>query len=81
MVRLDFAYPQAMLAIEAHGYAYHSNRLRWEHDHERRNFLTNLGWRLLEVTWDMVTNRADEVVAAVRSALSPLPGSRFPYTR
>ena len=34
---VDFAYPDARLAIEADGYRWHSGRVRWDRDRARRN--------------------------------------------
>ena len=43
IARVDFAYPEQMLAIEAEGYRWHSSRVRFDRDLERRNRLTALG--------------------------------------
>lgn len=48
---VDFAYPNARLAIEAEGYRWHSGRARFERDLARRNALTGLGWRVIHVAW------------------------------
>jgi len=48
---VDFAFPDARLAIEAEGYRWHSGRRRFEHDLARRNALTALGWRVIHATW------------------------------
>src|SRR5207249_2080176 len=45
VARVDFAYPDARLAIEVEGFRWHSGRARWERDLGRRNELTELGWR------------------------------------
>jgi very-short-patch-repair endonuclease len=68
---VDFAYPDHHLAIEADGYAWHSGKLRWEHDLRRRNALMRLGWRVVHVTWDELHDRPDAVVQAVRTMLEP----------
>jgi very-short-patch-repair endonuclease len=74
VARVDFAYPEARLAIEADGYRWHSGRARWNHDRRRANELTLLGWRIIHVTWDDFAERSDQVVAAVRRALAVSPG-------
>lgn len=66
---LDFAFPDARLGIEADGYRWHSGRTRWEHDRARRNRLTLLGWRIINVTWSDLTGRPDVVVDSITSAL------------
>lgn len=67
--RLDFAYPDRMVAIEADGYRWHGDAASWRSDLARRNQLTQLGWRTLHFTWHDVTSRPDHVVETVRSAL------------
>ncbi|MGZ4105520.1 MAG: DUF559 domain-containing protein [Actinomycetota bacterium] len=66
---VDFAYPRHRLAIEADGYRWHSGKARWQHDRERGNDLTLLGWRVIHVTWDDLTNRCDAVVDSIRAAI------------
>lgn len=68
---VDFAYPDARLAIEADGYRWHSGRARWEHDRARRNELTLLGWRIVHVTWTDLDRDPDAIVERIRSALEP----------
>jgi very-short-patch-repair endonuclease len=67
---VDFAYPEAKLAIEADGYRWHSGRARWDHDRARRNRLTLLGWRVIHVTWTDLSNRPQHVIAAIRDVLA-----------
>jgi very-short-patch-repair endonuclease len=64
---VDFAYPDARLAIEAEGYRWHSGRTRFERDLARRNALTALGWRVIHVSWsDLGTpEKVRRTVAAV----------------
>ena len=72
---LDFAYPDALLAIEADGYEWHHGRLRWEHDRARGNALMLLGWRVIHVTWNDLTNRRDAMIASIRAALNERHGA------
>lgn len=67
---VDFAFPDARLAIEADGYRWHSGRTRWDQDRTRRNRLTLLGWRIIHVTWTELTRRPDAIVEAIASALA-----------
>ena len=67
---VDFAWPNALLAVEADGFRWHSGRVRWEHDRARRNELTRAGWRVLHVTWTSLTHDGPAVVDLVRSALA-----------
>jgi very-short-patch-repair endonuclease len=68
VAKLDFAYPDLRLAIEALGWEYHGGRLRWKRDLNRLNQLTNLGWRTLLFTWS-------DVVAAPARTLDTLNGA------
>jgi len=51
VARLDFAYPEAKIAIECQSYEWHSGRQSWERDIERHNRLQSLGWIIVYVTW------------------------------
>lgn len=70
LARLDLAYPEALLAIEADGYAHHSGRRDWLRDLRRRNRLTARGWRVLHVGWADLRDRPEEIIAAVRQVLA-----------
>jgi hypothetical protein len=49
---LDFAYPEARVAIEADSFRFHSSRAEWKRHRTRNNRLVKLGWRVLVATWD-----------------------------
>jgi very-short-patch-repair endonuclease len=62
--RLDFAWPDWMIALECDGRAFHElerDRTRWRH-------LSAAGWRVLPVTWNDVTNRWPDVLREIRAA-------------
>src|SRR2546421_2789239 len=61
--------PRARLAIEADGWEFHSGKAAWQHDLRRRNALTALGWRVLNVTWQALSERPEEVLEQVRQVL------------
>ncbi|HZR13182.1 MAG TPA: type IV toxin-antitoxin system AbiEi family antitoxin domain-containing protein [Acidimicrobiia bacterium] len=67
--RLDFAWPDAFVAVEADGYAFHAGRRAFVDDRARTARLVAAGWRVVPVTWDEVRKRPDDFVAHVRSAL------------
>lgn len=67
---VDFAYPDARVAIEVDGYRYHSGRARWQRDLTRRNALTAPGWRVINVTADDIANRGGEVCLEIARALA-----------
>lgn len=48
VAELDWSYPEAKVALEVNGYGVHLlSRDRWEHDLDRHNALTQLGWSVL----------------------------------
>ena len=73
VARVDFAYPDVLLAVEADGYWCHSSRQDWQHDRTRRNALTSRGWRVLHVTWEDLKVRPDKVLAEIRVSLRTAP--------
>ena len=75
VARLDFAWPDHMVALEADGYRYHSGRAAWQRDLTRRNALTGRGWRVLHVTWEDLARHPERVAAAIRNALRSAPFS------
>lgn len=69
LARVDFAYPDAMVAIEADGYRYHSGRAAWHQDRIRLNALSMRGWLVLHLTWDDLEARTKEVITEIELAL------------
>lgn len=67
--RIDFAYPNQMLAIEADSWKHHSDRISWSKDQGRGNVLTVRGWRHLHFTHEDETERPDEIIGTIRSCL------------
>ena len=67
--RIDFAYPEQMLAIEADGWMYHSDRIAWSSDQVRANVLTVRGWRVLRFTAHDLTKRPSWVIETISIAL------------
>ena len=51
VVRIDLAYPRALLGIEADGRIFHSGRDDFRRDRLRSNRLASLGWTLLRYGW------------------------------
>lgn len=72
MALLDVGFPEVKLALEIDGRAWHSAAERFQHDRTRQNRLVNAGWTVLRFTWDDLTQRPHEVVAAVAAALALL---------
>jgi very-short-patch-repair endonuclease len=67
--RIDLAFPEAKLAIEVDGWAWHTDVDRFGADRRKGNALVRAGWRLLRFTWHDLTNRPAYVIAEIRAAL------------
>ncbi|MGH9048699.1 MAG: type IV toxin-antitoxin system AbiEi family antitoxin domain-containing protein [Acidimicrobiia bacterium] len=67
--RVDAAYPEERLIIEADSRRWHMRRRDFAEDRRRDNEATLAGWRTLRFTWADLTNEPAAVVAAVRAAL------------
>lgn len=68
--RIDLAYPDQMLAIEADSWEHHSDRISWSKDHARSNVLTVRGWRVLRFTYEDAVGRPDYVIEMIKRSLS-----------
>ena len=69
--RIDFAFPHAMVAVEAQSYTWHSSRKAWERDIDKHNALTALGWAVNYVTWSDLRGDLDATVTRLRDLLLP----------
>jgi very-short-patch-repair endonuclease len=69
VARIDVAFPQARLAIEVDGWAFHSSRQRFQHDRTRQNRIVAAGWRVLRFTWEDLTQRPDQVLRRIAELL------------
>ncbi len=69
IARLDFAYPDDRVAIEADGYSVHGGRIAFHRDRRRLAQLAARGWKVVPVTWEDCSERPTVFVAAVRAAL------------
>lgn len=67
--RVDFAWPEVRLVVEADGFAFHADRAGYRADRRRGNALVLAGWRVLRFSWEDVLSSPDTVVAQVRAAL------------
>jgi very-short-patch-repair endonuclease len=68
VARVD-AWPEARLAVEVDGFAFHADRSRYRSDRRRGNGLVPAGWQVLRFSWEDVTTWPDVVVGRVRLAL------------
>lgn len=69
VAEIDFAHEGLRIAIEVDGRAHHTDRRSFEHDRVRQNALVVRGWLVLRFTWEQITQRPDEVIAAVCAAV------------
>jgi very-short-patch-repair endonuclease len=70
--RFDFAYPEALVAIEAWSYRHHSAREDWEADQLRHRLCTANGWRIVYVTHRELAERPKEVAASIKRLIEPV---------
>jgi hypothetical protein len=68
--RLDFAWPQAMVAAEYDSMAWHANPERWRRDRLKASRLAEMGWALVPFVVDDVRRHPHDLVARVASRLS-----------
>lgn len=68
--RVDFAYPEAKLAIEAQSYKHHSGRMAWLRDMDRDRRLRRLGWIVLYIAEEDLRTRKAEVLQEIRDILA-----------
>lgn len=69
IARVDFAYPDLMIAIECDGKKHHFGTNDWERDLARRSKLAALGWRVIHISWDMLVNRPGDLLCLLQEAL------------
>lgn len=67
--RIDMAYPELRIAIEADRFAVHGTRPAFEGDRARQNRLVLAGWQVLRFTWRQVGREPDWVVDQLRIAI------------
>jgi len=67
--RVDIAYPQHRVIIEADSRRWHGSPEAFQADRRRDNLAQIAGWTILRFTWEDLTERPTYVCATVRSAL------------
>jgi hypothetical protein len=68
--RLDFAWPDDRLGIEAVSYLYHSSLGDWSADQSRYVELIAEGWRIIPITWVDLEQRPHWLLAQIQRARS-----------
>lgn len=66
----DLVFRNARLVVEIDGWAYHSDRDRFQRDRTRQNRLVAAGWTVLRFTWDDLTTRPGEFLSAVTKMIN-----------
>lgn len=69
--RIDFAFPHAMVAVEAQSYVHHDGRTDWQKDYRKGNVIRALGWRLVNVTWEDLNDPERKTFHIIRRMLFP----------
>ena len=69
IARIDFAYPDARIAIEVMSYRWHSGRRAWMRDGERHRVLKDLGWRVVEITDEDISTRGSQLETEIAGLL------------
>ena len=71
---IDFLWPDAGVAVEVDGYAFHSGRDSFERDRRRDQILLAAGITVLRVTWRQLTTEPLAVAASLAAALAERRG-------
>ena len=70
--RVDFAWPEAKVAVEYDSMEWHANPTAWKRDRIKAARLQDCGWTLVPVVVDDVRNNSPDLVAGLRSLLQPV---------
>jgi hypothetical protein len=66
--RLDFAYPELQIGVEADSYAWHSGREAFERDRVRNSEYASLGWIIIQTTHREIESCPDRPARRLRAA-------------
>lgn len=67
---VDFVFPDAKVAIEIDGLAFHSGADDFQRDRIKQNAIALAGWQVLRFTWLDLTEYPGRVIATIRRAIS-----------
>lgn len=70
-VYLDLAWAPILVAMECDSYEFHSDRRSFVWDRKRRRSLIELGWTVLEATYDEVRHHDRQLLAQLTTLLAP----------
>jgi very-short-patch-repair endonuclease len=66
IARVDFAWPEAKVALECESYEYHSGRVEWKLDVTRLNEVASFGWIIQRGTNEDADNPAPLIARLAR---------------
>jgi very-short-patch-repair endonuclease len=67
--QVDVGFVKAKVALEADGWAFHSDQEVFQIDRKRQNAIALLGWKVLRFTWLDLTEFPERVIAEIAAAL------------
>jgi hypothetical protein len=70
IAKVDFAYPDRLVAIEVDGWETHATRGAFQSDLDRQNGLVTAGWTVLRFTWHDVVRRPGKVAEDISDFLA-----------
>ncbi|HET7482222.1 MAG TPA: DUF559 domain-containing protein [Actinomycetota bacterium] len=72
--RIDFAFPDIKLGIEAQGFKWHAGRAQFRYDLRRDRALKSDGWTMLYYAWDdlLRPDSVREEIEAIKISLEHL---------
>jgi very-short-patch-repair endonuclease len=68
-VRLDFAWPEQKVGIEADGFRWHSDFERWQQDARKHNLMQEMGWKIVRATHRSLMETPDALPRQVTALL------------
>lgn len=68
--KVDVAFRANKVAIEADGWAFHSDQEDFQIDRERQNYIALRGWQVLRFTWLDLVEYPQRVIAVIHAAIS-----------
>lgn len=75
-LRVDFAYPELLVAIEVDGFAIHGTASAMTADFVRQNRLVELGWTVIRFTWQQVVRQPESVARTILVTLAAPMGRK-----
>src|SRR5262245_29358081 len=74
----DVVIERLRLAIEADGWAYHSDQGRFQRDRTKQNAAVRAGWTILRFIWWDLEHGSDDVIRTIRATAAHLEVRRTP---